>query len=134
MEGNHRAGRGRLPEGDIGDGAGAGHDANATLAAAGEGGDTVDDVMAVGDFHDVCSEGIGTVSGDDDGWLGLVFGSRWSSSCPSCDFTTFSVDDNIVIIVGLMIGSVFAGFFTFSFSGEVEATATSALFFFCVLV
>ena len=80
VESDDGAGRSRLPQGDVGDRSGAAHDANPSLATAGEGGDAIDDVAAVGDFHDVRFEGVGAVTRDDDGRLGLVLGSGGSSA------------------------------------------------------
>lgn len=71
---------GRLTEGDVGDGAVASEDADASSPPAGVDGDAGDDVGSVGDFEDVRSEGVRAVASDDDGWLGLVLGSGWPSS------------------------------------------------------
>lgn len=85
MESDNGARGSGLPEGDIGDGAGATHYADASLSAAGESGDAVDDVAAVGNLHDVGAEGVGAVAGDDDGGLGLVLGAGGSASGASVD-------------------------------------------------
>lgn len=118
MERDHGAGRSGLAQGDIGDGSGSAHDANASLATAGEGGDAVDDITAVGDFHDVSFERVGAVARDDDWGFGLVLGSRGSSARSSrhlgfAGATTSSFLSVTVVAVG---GSVF---FTFSFVSHV---------------
>lgn len=86
-EGYNPAGRGRLAEGDVGDGATTAEDGDAAAAAVGEGGDGVGDVGAGGDLEDVAVEGVGAVFGDDNGGLGLVFGARGASSWAALFFS-----------------------------------------------
>ncbi|GMN40122.1 hypothetical protein TIFTF001_009344 [Ficus carica] len=69
-------GSGGLAEGDVGDGAGAGEDAEAHVLPPAEPGDGLDDVVSSGDFEDVGAHGGLGVAGDDDGGLGLVLGPR----------------------------------------------------------
>lgn len=82
MECDDRPGGGGLAEGDVVDGAGPAEDADAPLAAPGEGADGVHDVGSAGDLKHVGTERVGAVSGDDDGWFGLVLGpggaAAWS--------------------------------------------------------
>jgi len=83
MEGHDAPGRGRrLPEIDVGDGSGAGEDADAAASPASEMGHRVDDVGARGHLEHVGSEGVGAVSGDDDRGLGLVLRPGWTASGP----------------------------------------------------
>lgn len=72
-----------MPESDVGDGAAAAENADTALAAAGEGGDAVHDVAAVGDLHDVRSQGVGAVPRDDDRRLRLVLGSGGPAARPA---------------------------------------------------
>nr|GMD59315.1 hypothetical protein CR513_12692 [Ipomoea batatas] len=74
------AGRRRLPESDVGDGAAAAENADAALAAGGEAGNAVLNIAAVGYFHDVGSEGVGAVTCDDDRRLRLVLRAGWPPS------------------------------------------------------
>uniref|UniRef100_K3XWN2 Uncharacterized protein n=1 Tax=Setaria italica TaxID=4555 RepID=K3XWN2_SETIT len=65
-----------LPDGDVGDVAGAAEDADADLAPAREPGDAVDDVAPRGDLEDVGAQRAGAVPRDDHRRLGLVLGPR----------------------------------------------------------
>ncbi|GAB2274086.1 hypothetical protein Dimus_008856 [Dionaea muscipula] len=85
VEGDDGAGGCGLAKGDVGDGAGAAHDANTPLSSPGESGDAVHDVGAVGDLDDVSLECVGAVSGDDDRWLWLVLRPRRSPPRPPHD-------------------------------------------------
>ncbi|CAL9145965.1 unnamed protein product [Musa hybrid cultivar] len=80
VEGDDRAGRGGLAERDVGDRAGAAEHADAALLAAGEVGDGLGDVGAARDLHDVATEGVGAVAGDEDGGLGFVLGPRGAAT------------------------------------------------------
>lgn len=72
---NGGAGRGGLAESDSDDGASTAEDGNAALAAASEASDAIGDVCAAGDFHDVATESVGAVAGDEDGGFGFVLGA-----------------------------------------------------------
>ncbi|XP_042472530.1 uncharacterized protein LOC122055227 [Zingiber officinale] len=73
-----------LTEGDVGDGAGAGENAEAEVTTAGEHGQRVGDVVAGGDLEQVRAHGGGGLgfARDDDGQLGLVLGPRGPSPRP----------------------------------------------------
>lgn len=75
-----------MTESDVGNGSGAGENAEADVFAAAEAGNGLDDVVASRDFENVGAHRGLRVSGDDDGGLGLVFGARGTTSGPPDDF------------------------------------------------
>jgi hypothetical protein len=90
-EGDHGARRGGLAERDVGDGAGAAEHADAALPAAREVGDGLGDVGPAGHLHHVAAQRVGAVTCHEDGWLGLVLGTRRPPARPpvACDHRTF---------------------------------------------
>lgn len=81
VESNGSAGGGGgLTKRDVGDGSGAGEDADAHVLAAAELRDGIDDVVSSGNFENVGAHSGFGVSGYDNGWLGLVFGTRRTTS------------------------------------------------------
>lgn len=73
MKSDDSRGASRLAESDVGDCAGAGEDGDSSAPTSGVIGETVEDVGGGGDLEDVGAEDVGAVTGDDDGWLRLVF-------------------------------------------------------------
>lgn len=88
-----------MPESDIGDGSGATHDTNPSLAFPRELRHAFNDVTTVCHLHHVSSHGVGAVASDDNGWLGLVFGTGRSSSRPSCYLSLTSTFVVVVVVV-----------------------------------
>lgn len=80
MERDNGAGRRRLPQGDVGDGASAAEDADPTLALTSIRGHRVKDIAAGVDFQDVGSKGVGAFSGDNNRWLRFIFRTGRSAS------------------------------------------------------
>ncbi|GLT71466.1 hypothetical protein SLA2020_434820 [Shorea laevis] len=92
VEGDRGAGSGGgLAEGHVGNGAGAGEDADAHVLAAAESGNGLNDVVSAGYFENVGAHSGLRVTGDEDWWLGLVFGSRWAAPRPPHHFDGGSV-------------------------------------------
>lgn len=105
MECYHSSRSRRLSEGYVGNRATPTQHANPSLAAAGELSYALCDVGSTGDFHDVASECVWTVSGYEDGRFGFVFGSGWSASWSpvpnlDCSFFRFVALLSIVFFVG----------------------------------
>lgn len=99
-----------LAERDVGDGATAAEDGDATLPAAGEGGEGVHDVGAGGDLKHVGAHRVGALARDDDGRLGLVLGpsgaATWSATSPSASAIAAGFDAArrlLVVGAGLVI-------------------------------
>lgn len=95
-------GGGGLPEGDVGDGAGAGEDAEAHVLAAAEPGNGLDDVVPARDLQDVRAHSRLGVPGYDNGWLGLVLGARGAAPGPPHDLYGGSVAGLVGIGRGLV--------------------------------
>ena len=75
-------------ESHVQNGAVSAENADTSSSSSGINRHTLDDVGAGGDLEYVGTEGVGAVSGDDDGWFGLVFGSgraaSWASAGGGC--------------------------------------------------
>lgn len=106
------AGRGGLAESDSDDGASTAEDGNSALAAASEASDAIGDVCAAGDFHDVATESVGAVAGDEDGGVGFVLGAGWAAAGAAragFDDGTFVVVDVFTVFVVVVVGGWDAG-------------------------
>lgn len=68
--------RGGLTESDVGDGAGAGEDADSPPPPASIIRKAIDDIGVGGDLEDMRSKDVGAIASDDNGRLGLVLGTR----------------------------------------------------------
>lgn len=93
-----------MPQRYIGDGSRAAQDADASLSAAREGGDAVHDIGGVCDFHNVRSEGVGAVTGDDYGGLGLVLGSGRATTRAAVGFSSSTGSGDLGEVVVVNIG------------------------------
>ena len=119
MKRDDGAGRRRLPEADIGDGAATAEDADPTLAPPRVGGDAVEDVGAAGDFEDVSPQRVGALSGDDDWRLRFVLGARGAAPGAAADDVAAS-GGGAELHAAALAGIIF-------FGGELGCACTSTV-------